>query len=272
LTHAKADGTNAPLPVLIVLHQENSTPGRVGQFLTRMGVPLDIRRPRFDEPLPETLERHAGAIVFGGPMSANDEDAFVGREIDWMAVPLAEGKPLLGICLGAQMLARKLGGRVYCHVDQHAEVGYYPVQPTMEGRAVHDPWPDHVYQWHREGLDLPPGAVLLAKGGEAFPVQAFRYGPAAFAVQFHPEVTYAMSCRWTVHGAHRMALPGAKPRPSHFVDRAVYDYGVRVWLQGFLEHWLTTGPQAERRATARAGAPARAAAAPVRSEPLATSL
>jgi GMP synthase (glutamine-hydrolysing) len=270
LRQGKSNGTRTPLPVLIVLHQEHSTPGRVGQFLTRMGVPLDIRRPRFDDPLPATLERHSGAVVFGGPNSANDEDAFIAREIDWMGVPLAEQKPLLGICLGAQMLARKLGGRVFCHVDQHAEVGYYPIHPTIEGRATHDPWPDHVYQWHREGFDLPPGATLLAKGGEAFPVQAFRYGPAAFAVQFHPEVTYAMSCRWTVRGHERMSLPGAKQRPEHFADRAVHDYSVRMWLQGFLEHWLKSGRQAEHETSTRS--PARTAAGDAMAERAPSSL
>ena len=254
-------GERAKLPVLIVLHQEHSTPGRVGHFLTRMGYALDIRRPRFDDPLPATLEQHAGAVVFGGPNSANDEDAFICREIQWMSVPLREQKPLLGICLGAQMLARNLGARVFCHVDQHAEVGYYPIHPTMEGRAAHDPWPDHVYQWHREGFDLPAGATLLAKGGEAFPVQAFRSGPAAYALQFHPEVTYAMSCRWTTRGAHRMALPGAKPRPSHFADRAVYDYSVRMWLQGFLERWLASGDAPAASAAPKQEALRRAASA-----------
>src|ERR1700745_4360477 len=101
-----------PLPVLIVLHQETSTPGRVGNALRALGHPLDIRRPRFGDPLPETLDEHAGAVIFGGPMSANDTDRFVRREIDWIAVPLREQRPFLGICLGAQMLARQLGAPV----------------------------------------------------------------------------------------------------------------------------------------------------------------
>ena len=100
------------LPVLIVLHQEHSTPGRVGNALRSRGFPLDIRRPRFDEPLPDTLENHAGAVIFGGPQSANDKDDFIRREIDWLKVPLKEKKPFLGICLGAQMLARQLGAKV----------------------------------------------------------------------------------------------------------------------------------------------------------------
>ena len=231
-------------PVLIVLHQEHSTPGRVGHALAKLGYPLDVRRPRFGDPLPDTMQAHAGAVVFGGPMSANDEEEFVRQEIDWLRVPLREQKPMLGICLGAQMLARHLGARVFCHVDQRAEVGYYPIRPTAEGFAITPDWPACVYQWHREGFDLPPGAALLAEGDEAFPVQAFRYGPAAFAIQFHPEVTHAMMCRWTIRGQARFALPGAKGRAEHFADRPVYDYGVRTWLRAFLDHWLVRQPQA----------------------------
>ena len=101
-------------PVCIVLHQENSNPGHVGQWFVRNGYPLDIRKPRFGEPLPETLRDHCGAVVFGGPMSANDKDAFILRETQWIKVALEEEKPYLGICLGAQMLTNFLGrqGRV----------------------------------------------------------------------------------------------------------------------------------------------------------------
>src|SRR3954451_9865110 len=81
------------LPVLIVLHRETSTPGRVGNALRALGYPLDIRRPRFGDPGPETREGHAGAVIHGDPMSANDSDDFVHREIDWTAVPLREHRP-----------------------------------------------------------------------------------------------------------------------------------------------------------------------------------
>src|SRR5580658_5727490 len=107
-------------PVLIVLHQETSTPGRIGNALRSLGYPLDIRRPRFGDLLPGTLVEHAGAVVFGGPMSANDPDDYVRREIDWIAVPLLEQRPYLGICLGAQMLAMQLGARVAPHPQGRA--------------------------------------------------------------------------------------------------------------------------------------------------------
>ena len=230
------------LPVLIVLHGELSTPGRVGLELRGRGLALDIRRPRFGDRLPETLDDHVGAVIFGGPQSANDDDNIVRRELDWLDIPLGEGKPFLGICLGAQLLAKKLGARVYKHPDGHAEVGYYPIRPTDFGREVCDPWPEQVYQWHREGFDLPLGADLLAEG-DSFPVQAFCFGGAAFALQFHPDVTHAMMCRWTTRGHERMLLPNAKPRAAHFSDRAVYDPAGRAWLAAFLNHWLglTTG-------------------------------
>jgi GMP synthase (glutamine-hydrolysing) len=235
-------------PVLIVLHQEHSSAGRVAHALRSRGYPLDVRRPRFGDALPETLADHTGAVIFGGPQSANDSDAFIRREIDWVGVPLKENKPLLGICLGAQIMARHLGTRVAFHPEGHAEVGYYPIRPTEAGLAVCSRWPDHVYQWHREGIDLPAGAELLAEG-DAFPVQAFRHGPCAYGIQFHPEVTHAMMCRWIVRGQSRMEMPGAKQHAAHFEDRAVHDFAVRAWLSDFLDHW-TGHAQADIRAAA----------------------
>ena len=224
-------------PILIVLHQEHSTPGRIGHALRQFGFPLDVRRPRFGDALPQSLDEYTGAVIFGGPMSANDADEFIRREIDWISVPLKEQKPFLGICLGAQMCARALGGRVFRHPQGQAEVGYYPIRPTAAGLSLVDPWPEQVYQWHREGFDLPPGAELLAEG-DMFEVQAFRFG-RSFALQFHPDVTHLMMHKWMTRGDDRLSLPGARPRDTHFADRAVYDYTARAWLGAFLERWIS---------------------------------
>jgi GMP synthase (glutamine-hydrolysing) len=234
----------AKQPVLMVLHQDHSTPGRLGWLLRERGHPLDLRRPRFGDPLPETLAEHAGAVIFGGPMSANDEDDFIRREIEWVGVALKDEKPLLGLCLGAQMMARHLGGRVYPHEGGKAEIGYYPLIPTEAGRELADrlaaPWPGHVYHWHREGFDCPHGATTLATGDD-FPTQAIRIGPAAFGLQFHPEVTHAMMCRWTVRGHERLKLPGAQDRSRQIEGRFMHDPAVRIWLNAFLDHWLAAG-------------------------------
>jgi GMP synthase (glutamine-hydrolysing) len=222
--------------ILVLLHQEHSTAGRIGHRLRAAGYALDLRRPRFGDPLPATMMDHAGAVVLGGPMSCNDSDDWIRQEIAWLEVPLREDKPLLGICLGAQMLVRHMGGSVSCHPEGRVEVGYYPIRPTAAGRAICAAWPDCVYQWHREGCTLPRGAELLAEGN-TFSVQAFRSGKA-YGVQFHPEVTHAMMRRWTARGHERMQLPGAKPRAQHFEDRAVHDLEVRAWLSLFLDRWI----------------------------------
>ena len=129
-----------------------------------MGHPLDIRRPVFGDPLPETLEHHAGAIMFGGPMSANDDEDYIRREIDWLSVPLAENRPFLGICLGAQMLVRHLGGKVEADRDERTEIGWYPIKPTEHGRLLMH-WPKMVYHFHREGFSLPQGQNGLSMSG-----------------------------------------------------------------------------------------------------------
>ena len=222
--------------LLIVLHQETSTPGRVGHMLHEMGYALDIRRPPMGDELPETLEQHAGAIIFGGPMSANDSDEFVKREIDWIDVPLREDKPFLGICLGAQMMVKKLGGTVSANENEFAEIGYYPLRPTNEGARMMD-WPSMIYQWHREGFSLPSEATLLATGDE-YPNQAFRYQDNAYGVQFHAELTFAMVHRWTTKAAHRFTLNGAQSREAHIEGRMQYDAQTRRWLTEFLDRWI----------------------------------
>jgi len=205
-------------------------------MLVAKGFELDERRPAFGDKLPDSMEGHAGAVVFGGPMSANDPDEHIRREIDWMAVPLQEQAPLLCICLGAQMLVKQLGGAVRAKSDGVAEVGFYPLHSTGAGKELTD-WPRVVYQWHSEGFELPSGATLLARG-DVFENQAFSVNGSAIGMQFHSELTYAMACNWTVRAADRLNLPGAQSRPQHLAGWHRHDPAVRVWLWDFLDTWL----------------------------------
>lgn len=226
--------------ILIILHQEASTPGRVGYLLEQRGYTLDIRRPRFGDPLPQSMSEHAGAVIFGGPMSANDEEDYVAKEIDWISVPLRDETPFLGICLGAQMMCRQLGGQVELHPCGLVERGYYEIAPTEEGKALFD-WPQKVYQWHKEGFSLPSGAERLASSSY-FSNQAMRYGKNAYAIQFHPEVTLQMMHHWTTAAADHLSVEGARKRGDHFRERSAYDPYVERWLNHFLDLWIGPGP------------------------------
>jgi GMP synthase (glutamine-hydrolysing) len=225
-------------PFLLVLHTRTGNPGRVGAKLNAHGYPLDIRYPLEGNVLPARMDDHAGAVVFGGPMSANDDAHLPGlrAELAWIATVLEAGLPFLGICLGAQLLARVLGARVAPHPAGLAEIGYFPIYPTVAGA----PWfemPLSVYHWHREGFGLPRDAVLLAQG-ERFPHQAFRYGSNAFGIQFHPEVTRDIMEIWLMRAAQRLVLPGAQSVEQQRYGHACYDAALESWLDRFLAGWL----------------------------------
>ena len=107
--------------ILIIVHQESSDPGRIGEQLRARGYHLDIRRPCLGQELPATLEHHAGCVIFGGPMSANDGRLpFIHQELDFIPKRLKSGTPSLDLCLVAHLLRFPDGQNAFLHqlVDQ----------------------------------------------------------------------------------------------------------------------------------------------------------
>lgn len=226
--------------VLIVVHQEKSTPGRVGEFLTARGFELDRRCPNLGEPLPTDLSGYAASIVFGGPMSANDDHLpGIRAELEWIEKhALPSGRPLLGICLGGQQIARVLGARVGKHRDGLVEIGYYEVTPTESGGDFLE-CPTVFYQWHTETFEIPDDAVHLAHN-ENFAGQAFRYDGCTYAIEFHPEMTREMVDSWcqSEGGSPKLGLPGAQPHEAHLEGYARFATETDRWLGRFLDERL----------------------------------
>ena len=171
--------------------------GRIEPELVRRGIGIDyadLYQPGAAEPDPA---RYDGLIFMGGAMSVNDGLPHLEREARWIAQAVEAGRPVLGVCLGAQLIAKAMGARVYRNPVK--EIGWFEIEVTGEGAA--DPLfagvgpRETVFQWHGETFDLPPGARWLASS-TACCHQAFRIGSSAYALQFHLEVTPEMIADW----------------------------------------------------------------------------
>jgi GMP synthase (glutamine-hydrolysing) len=158
------------------------------------------------------VEKYQGLIVLGGPMNVEDQHRYPHLKTELLAIEAAlrQGKPVLGICLGAQLLAHVLGAPVRRHEQQ--EIGWYDLITTPHGRE--DPVLAHlgeqapVFQWHGCTFDLPREAVQLARTTTC-EQQAFRFGHDAYGFQFHLEADAAMIERWLRLPAYRDELASA---------------------------------------------------------------
>ncbi len=184
----------APLPLLVLRHAAWEGPHRILDAFPGVPVTLvDALEP--DAVLPAHHEVRA-AVVMGGPMSVNDARAQPGleREVEWIRGALARDMPLLGICLGSQIIARAAGAPVA--PGPGPEIGWLPVEVRDADDPVTGPLAPMTValHWHGEAFSLPPGAVPLARSAMT-PVQAFRLG-RAWGVVFHPEADAALMDTW----------------------------------------------------------------------------
>ena len=176
--------------------------GLIADSLARRGIEcryVDLYQS-FEAPSPDDAD---GFIFMGGPMSVNDDLPYIRQELRLIEQAVARGKPVLGVCLGSQLIARALGGRVYRNPVK--EIGWYEVRFTKAARqdglfaGLHGP--ELVFHWHGETFDLAAGAELLASS-DACRQQAFRVGGNVYGLQFHLEVTPEMIADWCAQDAN----------------------------------------------------------------------
>ena len=224
---------------VIVLHQERSISGDIGKKLIKRGFFLEIIRPCLGEVLPKNLEDYSLVVVLGGPISVNDKDLYIKYEINWLKSVIESEVPFLGICLGAQMLAKHLGCQVRKNFNNFSEIGFFNITPTKEGKKI---FKDQTifYQFHDEGFDVPNNCKLLATG-DKFKFQAFKY-KNCYAFQFHPEVDFYTHLRWLyfviISKPKKLFDKGAQNIFIQLYYRLKYNKKISLWLDNFLDNYL----------------------------------
>ena len=182
--------------VLVYRHVPFEHLGRIASALETKCVEFRYTDP-FEHDSATGLDSAAALIFMGGPMSANDDTPALRREVEIIRMAKSAGKPMLGICLGAQLIVKALGGRVFRNPVK--EIGWYPVEflpAAREDRLFAGiDGPEVVFHWHGETFDLPPGAEWLARSRDCAH-QAYRLDGGVYGLQFHLEATPEMIAAW----------------------------------------------------------------------------
>jgi len=195
---------------LVLQHLEIEPPALIGGCLRKEGHALETIHIHKHDTIPDDLAGYTGLIVMGGPMSANDDLPFIKEEINLLRQAIAQDFPVLGICLGAQLLAKAAGAKILPSPER--ELGWYRLLSTPDGKddTLFSSLPAEgldVFQWHGETFLLPRGAKLLASCPKV-PNQAFRLGSCQYGLQFHVEVDAPIIHKWIDAGESERAHLG----------------------------------------------------------------
>ena len=194
-------------PIYIFRHITCEGPGYFGEYLNRHGIPFRIVAIDLGDPVPTDIADMGGLVFMGGPMSVNDPLAWIDAELKLIRQAQRADLPVLGHCLGGQLIAKALGATVQANAER--EIGWHEVRQSTPA----SPWlaglpPTFAaFHWHGETFDLPEGAVHLMESRRCRH-QAFAHG-RMLALQFHVEMTASMVREWVELYRKELANPGA---------------------------------------------------------------
>lgn len=198
--------------ILVLQHHPEEGLGFLREILMERGHRPVIHRLDLGAAVPEDSKGYSGLVIMGGPMSVNDEDRhpWLGAEMRLIRAAVKAGQPILGHCLGGQLIAKAMGGQVFAN-PAGPEIGWFPVEKTAAGygsswlQGLPDSFP--LFHWHGETFAPPEGSTPLLSSALCAH-QAFAIGRHCLALQGHPEVTAAVVRAWTEAMADDLHRPG----------------------------------------------------------------
>lgn len=193
------------LPIAIIQHVANDGPSFFATWCAQQRLPVEVFEMHRGVCLPDDLCGHSGLCILGGSMSANDPLPYFADLLGLVRTAVAQDKPMIGHCLGGQIISRALGGTV--QASEHAEIGWSTLQATDTALAQEwfGPGPQYtLFQWHGESFSIPPGAHLVLTGQHCRN-QAYVLGERHLGMQFHCEVDEAKVRDWLIEGHQEMA-------------------------------------------------------------------
>ncbi len=227
---------------LVLQHIEAEPPGLIGEALISKGFDLEYCHGYQGQQIPKTLEAYEALVVMGGPMGVYEADqfSFLKKEIKLIENALKLEKPILGVCLGSQLLAHVLGAKVY--PGPQKEIGWYSVDlcpdASKDQLLKNTPRSFIGFHWHGDIFDLPAETVCLAKS-ELTACQAYRYGTNVYGFLFHMEVNREMIHRWT--GRFSEELTSAKINSDAILQKsAEYLKPLQITGREVFTRWAET--------------------------------
>jgi len=222
--------------VIIFKHSRTWSDDRCSGLLIEKGYEIDWCYPQENLTLPDPKDYRA-AVMFGCRESVNDTEPWIKAELRWVENCLKANCPYLGICFGGQMLAKVLGAEVSKHRENLTEIGFTEIRP-VDSVLDCQTMPSKLFQWHREGFDLPSDSTLLCSS-ERFYNQGFRYDEKHYGLQFHPEVNQPIIAQWLSQNddfdAEGLDIDSRK---QHLSYANLHDQSITRWFSGFLDNWL----------------------------------